>query len=695
MDSTFVETLEVEVQIEREGGEEAGIGLNSIGGSSSGTGGVRRKQRLNVAVATRNGSTRSTPSTRTTRGAHAWLMGVGGSAHGQEEEEEEEQTGGEEEEDDDEVKVTLTATDDALLLWTLALRRPDFDVLRRAQSLVVSFDAFAPMLRHLLRAANPSNPTSTSKSNTTNNSPVLAALLSIKPGHSATLAFVETTAFRRISHLSLVLAHASDAKIKLHLAERVKNLMTESDTLRKSLASSTQDLEQKLLNQQSTSEELASKLETLQHQYSLLDSSLKLDFALTLSRQKDELLKDSNDMRASLDAERRQIIVSFEEKIRELTQELKQVYSTNSSSQTHITHLEATITALSTKLSNLESLHATTTEQLATQCETNQLLRTQVSGTDTLAINLQHRIATLETTLAERDGSIKTLETALHTATTTQSTLEQALASEREKTAALDEGFRTASDEINKGNEIIRKIQTDLKAAKAKIKLKNVVTLQQEKLLDERAAIIDLREKEAMDLKNTVATLSEEAKELKGKVEELSGIVDEGKKIIAENTHVIEWLHKQLNEDALSKPIATTTASSVLNTNNTYGFGKLDFDKFGSSTAAMGAGANIPSLTTTDKQHQPERLIQSSLKLTSGLSKYGGSGGGAGFSAATTSPVMMKKNVSPLREQITGGAINGGGRFVAGNNNMGAVADGSSGSVAYAFGGGGASGGRL
>jgi spindle assembly abnormal protein 6 len=76
-----------------------------------------------------------------------------------------------------------------------------------------------------------------------------------------------------------------------------------------------------------------------------------------------------------------------------------------------------------------------------------------------------------------------------------------------------------------------------LKASKAKIKLKNVVTLQQEKLLDERASIIELQQKDVTSLKDQLAKKQEEYNECKQKVEELAKNVEEGKKIISDNNH--------------------------------------------------------------------------------------------------------------------------------------------------------------
>ena len=47
------------------------------------------------------------------------------------------------------------------------------------------------------------------------------------------------------------------------------------------------------------------------------------------------------------------------------------------------------------------------------------------------------------------------------------------------------------SDEINKGNDIIEKLQNDLSNSKQKLKLKNVVTVQQEQTITQNQDTID------------------------------------------------------------------------------------------------------------------------------------------------------------------------------------------------------------
>lgn len=72
---------------------------------------------------------------------------------------------------------------------------------------------------------------------------------------------------------------------------------------------------------------------------------------------------------------------------------------------------------------------------------------------------------------------------------------------------------------------------------KAKLKLKNVVTLQQEKLLDERAATVQSQQKEVSDLKESIRKAHDDLQASQSRIEDLSKQVQEGKAIIEDNNH--------------------------------------------------------------------------------------------------------------------------------------------------------------
>jgi hypothetical protein len=75
---------------------------------------------------------------------------------------------------------------------------------------------------------------------------------------------------------------------------------------------------------------------------------------------------------------------------------------------------------------------------------------------------------------------------------------------------------------------------------------------QQEKLLDEKAHSMDLLDKELGKLTESIVTKQEALAKAVDNAESLEKKLVESKEIIRDNNHVIEWLHRQLNESALA-----------------------------------------------------------------------------------------------------------------------------------------------
>ena len=101
----------------------------------------------------------------------------------------------------------------------------------------------------------------------------------------------------------------------------------------------------------------------------------------------------------------------------------------------------------------------------------------------------------------------------------------------------MDEMLTKAKEEIVKGNDIIRKLQDELKTSKSKVKLKNALVLQQEKLLDERAHIIDTIQKEALDGKAQLEKVTSELEQAKETIDTLSNSLEEKKQTVQDNAN--------------------------------------------------------------------------------------------------------------------------------------------------------------
>jgi spindle assembly abnormal protein 6 len=101
----------------------------------------------------------------------------------------------------------------------------------------------------------------------------------------------------------------------------------------------------------------------------------------------------------------------------------------------------------------------------------------------------------------------------------------------------LEEGLKKSNGEIQKANEIIKRLQSEMKTMKQKLRLKNVVTVQQEKLLDERGQAIEVLQNDIDSLKSNLRSKESEMEALKKEISDMKVMLEEAKKTIQDNNH--------------------------------------------------------------------------------------------------------------------------------------------------------------
>ncbi|KAI8619640.1 hypothetical protein BC830DRAFT_1103056 [Chytriomyces sp. MP71] len=542
----------------------------------------------------------------------------------------------------DALLLTLTRPNDAFFLYKLVVRRDAFAALRERLSLRVGFDAFASSVVDLLLAVCRCH---------AENSEKFVAQLNIFQ-NNATLSVVETNPFRHIVHLALDFVQGNDAAVKTHLADMVVELKKGLANAQNHLKATEEQLNDQLRVSQASAASYKSELEKLKIAHAEQASRLELSYSQRVSHEKEEALRLREAMRSGFEKEKRELEQGHDEKIRSLTSELASLQSTNNSLQSRLQTQDNTVATLQSKLSYLQSDYTATKSTADNLAISNNALSQQNKDWETTCAALRDRVHSLEAGIQERNERIQNLIDENRALGEARARVEETIEMVKAQNVGLEDGFKKASEEINKGNEIIRKIQGDLKSAKAKIKLKNVVTLQQEKLLDERASLIEMHEKDIVTLKESLAKSNSEAETLRNKVDELTKSVEDGKKLISENTHVIEWLHKQLNEEALNKPAFGAGGTT---------YARLDFERYGTNAATATTTATAGkvnnnfgiNLVKDMAQKQPSSLVTGLHNINMAgdalsTAKYGSHHPLS--SSPTRSVLFSKKGPSPARD---------------------------------------------
>lgn len=181
--------------------------------------------------------------------------------------------------------------------------------------------------------------------------------------------------------------------------------------------------------------------------------------------------------------------------------------------------------------------------------------------------------------ITEKDNQIKNNEKALTDAYDKIKKLKEDLEYHTNQSQQWKDSFNRTRDEIAKGNQIIRHLQNELRTTKSKSKIKDEVTIKQEKLLDERLHTIKEQEKRISEIKDQLNEKTEELQSITTRNEKITKELTESKERLEESTNVINYLQKQLNEDALNRPMIGSSSFGISKLTSNF-----DFDKYVSPT---------------------------------------------------------------------------------------------------------------
>ncbi|CAI8034300.1 Spindle assembly abnormal protein 6 homolog [Geodia barretti] len=182
----------------------------------------------------------------------------------------------------------------------------------------------------------------------------------------------------------------------------------------------------------------------------------------------------------------------------------------------------------------------------------------------------------------------------------------------------MEAAFKATSQEVLKGNEIIHKFQNEIRNLKSKLKLRNVATTQQEKLLGEKEASLERQVQENQGLSRSLAQKDEEIQRLEESLQATRGKLEESRELLKTNENVIGWLNKQINEQMMGGRVPPAGPAS------------LPFSTIRHSSSPFTSAPHIPQFSSTPAMGVNSPLMTGGYLLSSGLPTAAGTGMGEG-----------------------------------------------------------------
>uniref|UniRef100_A0A8D3BWN3 Spindle assembly abnormal protein 6 N-terminal domain-containing protein n=1 Tax=Scophthalmus maximus TaxID=52904 RepID=A0A8D3BWN3_SCOMX len=374
--------------------------------------------------------------------------------------------------------VRLTDDLDSYFLFNLSISEEDFQSLKVQQGLLIDFASFPQKFIDLLNLCY---------SEQESDNPRFLLHLSYQSAvleGPANFSVVETNAFKHLNHLSLRLVQGSDKEIKDYLAVCLSSLKT--------LSEKTKELDK--LRSEWTGQ--SSSLSSRYSQELQLEREKAAEIQSRLQHQTEQLRQDLERSHKQSSQQLHSRVTELEASCRELTE---RKYKNESS-----------VRDLKTKLVSAEEECQRSKQQVLSLRRENSTLDTAVHEKERSVSQLQMRVAVLEQEVKDKDQLMRRTKEVLEATQQQKESVEENADSKELQIRKLEATVKSLSEELIKANGIIKKLQGEVRGLVGKIKVKNTVTVSQEKVLQDTSEKLQSAEKDLQSTQQQVVTKDEQ-----------------------------------------------------------------------------------------------------------------------------------------------------------------------------------------
>uniref|UniRef100_A0A4W4FK54 Spindle assembly abnormal protein 6 homolog n=1 Tax=Electrophorus electricus TaxID=8005 RepID=A0A4W4FK54_ELEEL len=444
--------------------------------------------------------------------------------------------------------VRLTDDADLFFLYNLVISEEDFQSLKVQQGLLIDFTSFPQkfidLLDQCISEQDKENPRFLLQLSTS------SSVLDHSP---ANLNIVETNAFKHLTHLSLKLLPGSDVEVKKYLATCLATVKEEKEQLQQRLRKTEEDLSRQLSYAQQTLSEKSRELDRLRSEWTSQTTSLSSKHTLDLTTEREKALEVQTRLQQQNEQLRRELETAHQRSTQQLQARLSELEASNRELTEKKYKSDSTIRDLRAKLLGLEEESQRAKQQVVSLRRENGTLDSECHEKERLLNQLQTRVAVLEQEIQGKEQLVLRTKEVLDATQQQKNSVEETAENKQLQIVKLESTVKSLSEELIKANGIIKKLQGDLKALVGKIKVKNTVTVSQEKLLQDTTEQLQKEQRDLQDTQHRLRLKEEEVSKLKEQLEATVQKLDESRDVLKTNENVITWLNKQLNENQLSR----------------------------------------------------------------------------------------------------------------------------------------------
>ncbi|KAH3730971.1 spindle assembly abnormal protein 6 homolog [Dreissena polymorpha] len=526
-----------------------------------------------------------------------------------------------------ELVVRLTDEKDLFFLYTLRLGEEDFQSLKMQQGLLVDFGAFPQKFIDLLEMCLKEEQKEVPK----------FVLHIVSQGSftgdrcTATLNIVETNPFKHLNHLSLKFVPGSDADVKKYLADCLKQFKETNSLLQQRLEHTDADLNHRLKNTQELLNSKTIELDNLKAEWTAKLNDQMARHKQELATEKERIFQMQSSSQQKQELERRELEQNHSKSVQQLEARLYEVENVNKDLTERRYKNEATIRDLKSKLTTLEEESSHMKQDIQGLRKQNSSLDADYHGQEKVINQLRMRVAVLEQEIKDKEQVLSKSSDLLGAEQEKKRRYEDDMENQKNQINKLNGKMKAMSEELMKGNEIIKKLQGEIKNYHGKIKLRTQIATEQEKLLNEKEQELERTRQELATTKDELGQTSEKSKSLQEKYDTTVKKLEECRDLLKTNENVIQWLNKQINETQLQQragtfEMPTTTfrpSGAALHNYSTSSYGSGALSHPGAGDRGIGVGMPRPYTATLPHkpqvQYNPGNPRKSNLPMPSSL----------------------------------------------------------------------------
>ncbi|XP_063692714.1 spindle assembly abnormal protein 6 homolog [Bolinopsis microptera] len=436
------------------------------------------------------------------------------------------------------LNIRATNPENAFMLYNLKLNEDDYHNLKTQQGLLIDFPSFPAKFVELLRACEGGQDK--------------FQLHLIIQHSTAVLQVVEVNPFKHLVHLSLNLSTATDAVIKKYLSDCLRDLQKKHKDLHQKHDSETSQFTEKIKCLEESSIQLKTQLQGGARAKELELSEQSALLKEQMQKERDAGAHFQKEIQERADLAEKQL----ENKIKDLEGKSKKLFDEKCRYELQNRELIAKV-----KLYEEERL-TEKGEIKHLKMEQNEMEKERQNDVKELH-SVKTQLAVARQELKDNQLTITNIQEQLTVSTAQKSKLENQIDTQHYQCVKLENTVRSVSEEVVKGNEIITKMQNDLKNYRSKLKIKHMQTVQQEKTIQEKDEETRKQKKQIESSETEITDKQNIIEKLDACKLEMELRIDEYQKTLKSNENVIAWLNKQIN-DKVSLGIGPRSLPSLL-----------------------------------------------------------------------------------------------------------------------------------